>query len=53
MSPYPTGLFIASEYFDTHPPLLVDGLILKPFGVVIVNTGRFGLVYSNARQVVR
>ena len=43
----PTGLFIASGTFDT--PLIsgVDGPILKPFGVVIVITVKFDLVYDN------
>ena len=48
-----TGLFTASGHFDTPLISVVDGPILKPFGVVIVITGWFGLVYNNAWQVVR
>ena len=48
-----TGLFTASGHFDTPLISVVDSLILKPFGVVIVITGWFGLVYNNAWQVVR
>ena len=48
-----TGLFTASGHFDTPFISVVDGPILKPFGVVIVITGWFGLVYNNAWQVVR
>ena len=44
----PTGLFTASGHFDTPLISVVDGPILKPFGVVIVITGWFGLVYNNA-----
>ena len=43
-----TGLFIASVTFDTPLISVVDGPILKPFGVVIVITVRFDLVYDNA-----
>ena len=43
-----TGLFTASGHFDTPLISVVDGPILKPFGVVIVITGWFGLVYNNA-----
>ena len=43
-----TGLFIASGTFDTPLISVVDGPILKPFGVVIVITVRFDLVYDNA-----
>ena len=50
---YDTGLFTASGHFHTHLISVVDGPILKPFGVVIVITGCFGLVYNNAWQVAR
>ena len=40
----PTGLFTASGHFDIPLISVVDGPILKPFGVVIVITGWFGLV---------
>ena len=53
MDIHPTGLFRASGNFDTPLISVVDGPILKPFGVVIVITGWFGLVYNNAWQVVR
>ena len=43
-----TGLFIASVTFDTPLISVVDGPILKSFGVVIVITVRFDLVYDNA-----
>ena len=43
-----TGLFIASGTFDTPLISVVDEPILKPFGVVIVITVRFDLVYDNA-----
>ena len=44
-----TGLFVASGFFETPPIIsVVNGLILNPFGVVIVISGRFGLVYNNA-----
>ena len=43
-----TGLFTASGHFDTPLISVVDGPILKLFGVVIVITGWFGLVYNNA-----
>ena len=43
-----TGLFIASVTFDTPLISVVDGPILKLFGVVIVITVRFDLVYDNA-----
>ena len=43
-----TGLFTASGHFDTPLISVVDGPIIKPFGVVIVITGWFGLVYNNA-----
>ena len=48
MRTFTTGLFTASGHFDTALISVVDGPILKPFGVVIVNTGWFGLVYNNA-----
>ena len=46
----PTGLFlfIASGTFDNLLIYVVDGPILKPFGVVIAITVRFDLVYDNA-----
>ena len=43
-----TGLFTASGHFEKPLISVVDGPILKPFGVVIVITGWFGLVYNNA-----
>ena len=43
-----TGLFTASGHFDTPLISVVDGPILKLFGVEIVITGWFGLVYNNA-----
>ena len=43
-----TGLFTASGHFDIPLISVVDGPILKLFGVVIVITGWFGLVYNNA-----
>ena len=48
-----TGLFIASVSFDTPLISVIYGRILKPFGVVIVTTVRFCLVYNNACQVAR
>ena len=48
-----TGLFIASGSFDTSLISVIYGRILKPFGVVIVTTVRFCLVYDNAWQVAR
>ena len=50
---YATGLFIASGSFDTPLISVIYGRILKPFGVVIVTTVRFCLVYNNACQVAR
>ena len=43
-----TGLFRVHVNFDTPLISVVDGPIFKPFGVVIVITVRFDLVYDNA-----
>ena len=47
----PTGLFTVSVIIQ-HPYItLLDGPILKPFGVLIAITIRFCLVYDNVGEV--
>ena len=48
VNPSPTRLFGVRETLDTPFISVVDGPILKLYGVVIVNTGRSYLMHKGA-----